>query len=144
MNNVPLHIWYRCSDYRHGITVMRLGRISFASSPSPSDLWPHVPAVSLPAFTPPNPASNNQSPDLFEVHSIFAKPGRDDVMMAIAYNAAASCRCRQPILSWGMTSAAGGVRGEHLPDDLVSRKQLWSGARRCATDASSCQSRRNV
>lgn len=60
--------------------------------------------------------------------SLEAKPGRGDVMMAIAYNAPASCRCTDPPLSWGMTSAMG-VQREHLLDDLVSRMQIWSDAR---------------
>lgn len=36
-------------------------------------------------------------------------------MTAIAYNAAASCRCAEPILSRGMTSAAGGAEGASAP-----------------------------
>lgn len=58
-------------------------------------------------------AASNQSSPLFEERSIFAlqiclrkpKPGRGDVMMAITYNALASCRCTEPILSRAMTSA---------------------------------------
>lgn len=138
LNQVPLHIWYKCSDYRHGISVMRLRRISFASFPSPRDPWPQMSLRFLSwhiLFFPLHQTISHQL--CLRCTLFFAKPGRDDVMMAIAYNAAASCRCAEPILSWGMTSAAGGARREHLPHDLVSRKQVWSGASRCAADASS-------
>lgn len=96
-------------------------------------------------------AADNQSSPLFEGRSIFAlqiclrkpKPGRGDVMMAITYNALASCRCTEPILSRAMTSALG-VQREHLPDDLVSRMHVWSGAGNYAGEASRLWVRANI
>lgn len=56
-----------------------------------------------------------------------SEPGRGDVMMAITYNAGASCRCTQPSLQRYDLSA---VHRRHICSrDLVSRMHVWSDAR---------------